>query len=58
MVATPKEVVDFLISWAVRSSSDTVLDPACGDGTFLQGSWNRLVSLNASREALNQIIGI
>ena len=57
-VATPQKVIDFLVAWALRSSSDTMLDPACGDAAFLQEGWNRLVSLGASREGLNQIRGV
>lgn len=32
---TPPEVADRLVRWVVRSSSDRLLDPACGDGRFL-----------------------
>lgn len=32
---TPREVVESLVSWAVRSPSDRLLDPSCGDGRFL-----------------------
>ncbi len=58
MIATPQEVADFLTTWAVRSPSDIVLDPSCGDGAFLNASWNRLVFIGASREALAQIYGV
>ncbi len=58
MVATPQEVADFLATWAVRSPSDIVLDPSCGDGAFLNASWNRLISIGASREALGQVYGV
>lgn len=32
---TPKQVVQSLVRWAVRSPTDVMLDPACGDGRFL-----------------------
>ena len=32
---TPEAVAAMLARWAVRSTSDRVLDPACGDGRFL-----------------------
>lgn len=32
---TPDAVVRSLVSWAVRSSEDRMLDPSCGDGRFL-----------------------
>ncbi len=33
---TPKYLASFLARWAVRSPSDSVLDPACGDGAILE----------------------
>ena len=32
---TNRPVADFLVSWAVRSSKDRVLDPSFGDGVFI-----------------------
>lgn len=32
---TPEIVVRSLVSWAVRSRADRMLDPSCGDGRFL-----------------------
>lgn len=32
---TPGDVARALVSWAVNSSSDRLLDPSCGDGQFL-----------------------
>ena len=34
---TPDQVVRSLLSWAVRSDEDRLLDPSCGDGRFLAG---------------------
>jgi adenine-specific DNA-methyltransferase len=58
MVATSQEVADFLAMWAIRSPSDIVLDPSCGDGVFLNASWNRLTFIGASRQALGQVYGV
>lgn len=44
---TPPEVVDFLTRMTVLDADDTVLDPACGSGTFLVRAYNRLRSLGA-----------
>jgi adenine-specific DNA-methyltransferase len=33
---TPTEVARSLVSWVVQRPSDRMLDPACGDGQFLQ----------------------
>jgi len=32
---TPQYLGEFLVKWAVRSKSESVLDPACGDGAIL-----------------------
>jgi hypothetical protein len=32
---TPSDVARALVSWALRSQSDRLLDPSCGDGQFL-----------------------
>lgn len=34
---SPEGVTDTLLSWAVRSPKDRLLDPACGDGRFIAG---------------------
>lgn len=56
---TPPSMARFLVSWAVRSATDTVLDPSCGDGEFLVQSIRRLRELGAEREAAaEQVRGI
>lgn len=37
---TPDDVVRSLVSWAIRSPSDRMLDPSCGDGRFLAAHAN------------------
>jgi adenine-specific DNA-methyltransferase len=37
---TPDGVVSTLLQWAVRSSEDRLIDPACGDGRFIAGHRN------------------
>lgn len=32
---TPASIADFIVSWALRDAGDTVLEPSCGDGSFL-----------------------
>lgn len=34
---TPDEVARSLVHWAIRSPSDRLLDPSCGDGRFIAG---------------------
>lgn len=42
---TPPAIADFLASWAIRSPSDAVLEPSCGEAVFLTSAANRLTSL-------------
>lgn len=46
-VYTPPDVAAALCRWAIRSPSETVLDPAAGDGVFLREADCRLVALGA-----------
>jgi adenine-specific DNA methylase len=53
---TDTQVAEFLVKWAVRSPSDTILDPSFGGGVFLRAAAHRLTSLGGSAES--QIFGI
>lgn len=33
---TPREVSDFLVSWTMPTAGERVLEPSCGDGSFLR----------------------
>lgn len=56
---TPPEVADFLTNWAIRSSSDVVLEPSCGEAAFLRPAARRLKSLGANPgQVSHQIFGI
>ena len=39
---TPALIGEFLAEWAVRSSSDRVLEPSCGDGALVEPASRRL----------------
>ena len=32
---TPSDIAQFIVNWAVRNPSDKILEPSCGDGSFL-----------------------
>lgn len=54
---TPDPVVSSLISWAVRSENDRLLDPSCGDGRFIAGHRNSVgieQDLQATRTAMER----
>ena len=56
---TPKKIAKYIAEWAVRSSTDTVLEPSCGDGCFLDVACARLSELGCPAESLSsQILGI
>lgn len=43
---TPSEITRFMSEWAIRSSSDTVLEPSAGDAAFLVAAVQRLQQLS------------
>jgi len=51
---TPQPIADFLASWAIRSPTDEVLEPSCGDGNILTAAARRLLEQGTSAEALIQ----
>lgn len=56
---TPKVIAKYITEWAIRSSTDIVLEPSCGDGSFLEVAGTRLNELGCFIEALpSQILGI
>ena len=48
---TPKTIAKYIAEWAVRSSTDTVLEPSCGDGCFLDVACARLSELGCPAES-------
>ena len=57
---TPTKIVDWLCKWAIRSTTDRVLEPSCGDGIFLSAVLDRFVALGArpSSRMLKNLLGI
>jgi hypothetical protein len=52
---TGDDVVDLINVFCVRSASDTILDPACGSGSFLVRAYYRKHHLDPSRAHLDLI---
>ena len=46
---TSAKVAEWLCSWAIRAPKDRVLEPSCGDGSFLVAAANRLLALGANK---------
>ena len=53
---TPVALSQWLCSWAIQSGQSTVLEPSCGDGSFLAAAAYRLLELGAKRSAVAQQI--
>ena len=45
---TPPEIANYLVEWAVRSPEDTVLEPSCGEASFLLAAADRLKAVGAN----------
>lgn len=37
---TPQHLADYIVNWTVRERSESVLEPSCGDGVFIQALKN------------------
>jgi len=56
---TPAVLAEPLCRWAVREPGDRILDPSCGEGSFLVRSVDRLLELGAEPRRLpDQIAGV
>src|SRR5919198_946824 len=56
---TPPDLAAWLCAWAIRTRDDRVLEPSCGDGTFLEAAAHRFIDLRARAASLaTQITGI
>ena len=57
---TPRALADYLCNWAIRTPSDQVLEPSCGDGSFvaaaapLLGSDGRITAVEIVRRELEK----
>lgn len=56
---TPDKISEFIVEWAVRTPSDSVLEPSCGDGSFLSAITARCNAIGASDKQIKQnVLGI
>jgi len=56
---TSPELASWLCAWGVRSAGDAILEPSCGDGSFIEAAAGRLRDLGATAPAISrQVRGI
>ncbi|MHA7867681.1 MAG: HsdM family class I SAM-dependent methyltransferase [Salipiger thiooxidans] len=55
---TPAAIADYLAAWAVRSKSDTVLEPSCGEAIFLHAAADTLVLHGAQADLSSNLFGV
>lgn len=56
---TDPSIAHWLCSWAIRDSSDHILEPSCGDGVFLEAAVARMQVLGVTPRAIQkQLRGI
>ena len=56
---TSPNVAEWLSHWAIRSSSDHVLEPSCGNGAFVEAAAQRLMALGAIPKDINRnLVGV
>lgn len=55
---TPPEISRFLASWAINSGEEHILEPSCGDGSFISAVANRLEDLGHLDNMFNNVLGI
>lgn len=54
---TPGEVARFVCDWAITTGDATVLEPSCGDGSFVEAAVNRLKELGV-HDASKLVTGV
>lgn len=56
---TPREISEFITNWAVFDASESVLEPSCGDGGFIEALTNHYKKLGATDEQIkSSVLGI
>lgn len=48
---TPRPITDYLVRWALAAGADSVLEPSCGDGAFLES----VLRLSASPRVIHGV---
>jgi len=51
---TPAPIAKFLSDWAVRSRTDSILEPSLGDGAFVEAAIHKLIDLKAKPDQIDR----
>src|SRR5699024_2605289 len=56
---TPEKIAEFIATWAIRTKDDEILEPSCGDGSFISAIADRLHEMGASDQSIeHNVTGI
>lgn len=56
---TPRPLAEFVAAWTIRSGTEKVLEPACGEAEFMLAAVDRLVSMGVSSDdAQRRVSGV
>lgn len=55
---TPKEISRFICEWAIENETDSILEPSCGDGAFIEAAVRRLQELHCGVDSKQHITGV
>lgn len=53
---TPHSITDFICKWAITKPTQTVLEPSCGDGNFIESAIQRFIELGVPKNELYGLI--
>lgn len=57
--STPQPIAKFLAEWAIKAPTDSILEPGCGEGLFLEAAFRRLQSIGSTVSQMkNQVVGV
>lgn len=57
--STPYPIAKFLAEWAIKTPTDHILEPGCGEGLLLETAVRRLQSIGSTNSQIrNQVVGI
>lgn len=56
---TPEKISRFISEWAINDTNLTILEPSCGDGSFVKEAKERLIHLGANESTIkNNILAV